>query len=86
MDVFADAESNRTEKGEVETSERPRSECQSITSDLTADQHAMVWVFIPCPSTTKKQSMGLITGMQCALSLGIKDIVVQGDSKLVLEH
>ena len=30
--------------------------------------------------------MGLITGLQCARSLGVNNIVVQGDSKLILKQ
>ena len=37
-------------------------------------------------TNNEAEYMGVITGMQCALSLGIKQIVVQGDSKLVLEQ
>lgn len=37
-------------------------------------------------TNNEAEYMGLITGMQCALSLGVKQIVVQGDSKLVLEQ
>ncbi|KAL3764646.1 hypothetical protein ACHAWO_010450 [Cyclotella atomus] len=37
-------------------------------------------------TNNEAEYMGLITGMKCALSLGVKQIVVQGDSKLVLEQ
>lgn len=37
-------------------------------------------------TNNEAEYMGLIAGMQCALSLGVKQIVVQGDSKLVLEQ
>ena len=37
-------------------------------------------------TNNEAEYMGLITGLQCALSLGIAQVVVQGDSKLVLEQ
>lgn len=37
-------------------------------------------------TNNEAEYMGLITGLQCARSLGIKNIVVQGDSKLILSQ
>ncbi|KAL3781542.1 hypothetical protein HJC23_000027 [Cyclotella cryptica] len=37
-------------------------------------------------TNNEAEYMGLITGLQCALSLGVKKIVVQGDSMLVLQQ
>lgn len=37
-------------------------------------------------TNNEAEYMGLITGLRCALSLGIAQVIVQGDSKLVLEQ
>ncbi|KAL7516252.1 hypothetical protein ACHAWX_001284 [Stephanocyclus meneghinianus] len=37
-------------------------------------------------TNNEAEYMGLITGLQCALSLGVKKVVVQGDSMLVLQQ
>lgn len=37
-------------------------------------------------TNNEAEYMGLITGLQCALSLGVKNVVVQGDSQLILRQ